>query len=124
MRACRCGLPLSPASPPASSLAAQHFLYRGHHAPIRSPKSVPDTVFPSRRAECHDTYPVLVYLTDKVRVIECRDRLQWILHFRRSIIALRSPNPLCRALLPKTPSPTPPPQPCHTPPPPHSPPPL
>jgi hypothetical protein len=36
--------------------------------PIRSPKSVPDTVFPSRRAECHDTYPALVYLTDKVRV--------------------------------------------------------
>jgi hypothetical protein len=27
--------------------------------PIRSPKSVPDTVFPSRRAECHDTYQVL-----------------------------------------------------------------
>ena len=23
--------------------------------PIQSPKSVPDTVFPSRRAECHDT---------------------------------------------------------------------
>jgi hypothetical protein len=30
--------------------------------PIRSPKSVPDTVFPSRRAECRDTYPALVYL--------------------------------------------------------------
>jgi hypothetical protein len=53
--------------------------------PIRSPKSVPDTVFPSRRAECHDTYPVLVHLTDKVRVIECRDRLQWILQCRRSV---------------------------------------
>jgi hypothetical protein len=34
---------------------------------IRSPKSVPDTVFPSRRAECHDTYPTLVYLTDKLQ---------------------------------------------------------
>src|SRR5713101_8777961 len=44
--------------------------------PIRSPKSVPDTVFPSRRAECHDTYPALVYLSDKCRIIECRDRLQ------------------------------------------------
>ena len=28
--------------------------------PIRSPKSVPDTVFPSRRAECRDTYRALV----------------------------------------------------------------
>src|SRR5258708_38015623 len=53
--------------------------------PIRAPKSVPDTVFPSRRAECHDTYPALVYLTDKVRVIECRDRRQWILQCRRSV---------------------------------------
>ena len=53
--------------------------------PIRSPKSVPDTVFPSRRAECHDTYPALVYLTDKVRIIECCDRLQWILQCRRSV---------------------------------------
>jgi hypothetical protein len=44
---------------------------------IRSPKSVPDTVFPSRQAECHDTYPTLGYLTDKARVI-CRDCLQWI----------------------------------------------
>src|SRR5713101_749139 len=53
--------------------------------PVRSPKSVPDTVFPSRRAECHETYPALAYLTDKVRVIECRDRLQWILQCRRSV---------------------------------------
>jgi|SRR6516164_10900534 len=53
--------------------------------PIRSPKSVPDTVFPSRRAECRDTYPALVYLTDRVRVIECRDRLQWIVQRRRSV---------------------------------------
>src|SRR6266849_6401927 len=55
------------------------------NGPIRSPKSVPDTVFPSRRAECHETYPALAYLTDKVRVIECRDRLQWILQCRRSV---------------------------------------
>jgi hypothetical protein len=40
-----------------------------YHAPLRSPKSAPDTVFPSRRAECHDTFPVLLYLTDKVRVM-------------------------------------------------------
>jgi hypothetical protein len=53
--------------------------------PIRSPKSVPDTVFPFRRAECHNTYPVLAYLTDKARVIECRDRMQWILQYRRSV---------------------------------------
>jgi hypothetical protein len=53
--------------------------------PIRSRKSVPDTVFPSRRAECHDTYPALVYLTNKVRIIECRDRLQWIVQRRRSV---------------------------------------
>ena len=53
--------------------------------PIRSPRSVPDTVFPSRRAECRDTYPALVYLTDRVRVIECRDRLQWIVQRRRSV---------------------------------------
>src|SRR5713101_3079457 len=65
--------------------------------PIRSPKSVPDTVFPSRRAECHDTYPALVYLTDKVRVIECRDRLQWILQCRRSVCP-NSWNPFCGAL--------------------------
>jgi hypothetical protein len=29
--------------------------------------------------------PALVYLTDRVRVIECRDRLQWILQCRRSV---------------------------------------
>jgi hypothetical protein len=43
------------------------------------------TVFPNRCAECQDTYPALVYLTDKVRVIECRDRLQWIVQCRRSV---------------------------------------
>ena len=53
--------------------------------PIQPLKSVPDTVLPGRRAECRDTYPVLVYLTDKVRVIEGRDRLQWIVQRRRSI---------------------------------------
>ena len=42
-------------------------------------------VFPSRWAECRDTYPALVYLTDRVRVIECRDRLQWIVQRRRSV---------------------------------------
>jgi hypothetical protein len=34
----------------------------------QSVESVPDTAFPSRRAECHDTYPTLVYLTDKARI--------------------------------------------------------
>jgi hypothetical protein len=42
-----------------------------------------------RRAECNDLYPaVVVYLSDKLRVIECRNGLQWILQRRRS----RCPN--------------------------------
>jgi hypothetical protein len=48
-------------------------------------ESVPDTVFAGRRAECSDTYPALVYLSDKRRMIECLDRLQWILQRRRSV---------------------------------------
>jgi hypothetical protein len=76
---------------PVSRLRAAESVSRADSAncplprPIRSPKSVPDTVFPSRRAECRDTYPALVYLTDRVRVIECRDRLQWIVQRRRSV---------------------------------------
>jgi hypothetical protein len=76
---------------PVSRLRAAESVSRADSAncplprPIRSPKSVPDTVFPSRRAECRDTYPALVYLTERVRVIECRDRLQWIVQRRRSV---------------------------------------
>jgi hypothetical protein len=76
---------------PVSRLRAAESVSRADSAncplprPIRSPKSVPDTVFPSRRAECRDTYPALFYLTEKVRVIECRDRLQWILQCCRSV---------------------------------------
>jgi hypothetical protein len=55
----------------------------GYHGPIRRPKSLPDTALSGRRAECRDTYPALVYLADKVRVIECR--LQWCVQHRRSI---------------------------------------
>jgi hypothetical protein len=36
-------------------------------------------------AECHDNYPAVVYLSDKARVIECRDRIQWIVQRRRSV---------------------------------------
>jgi hypothetical protein len=52
---------------------------------IRPPKSDPDTV-PGRPAECRDDYPaVVIYLSDKRRVIECRDGLQWIVQRRRSV---------------------------------------
>jgi hypothetical protein len=69
----RCSDPWAPAP---SIAAARHrdrvdsgFRELSATTPIRSPKSVPDTVFPSRRAECSDTYRALVYLSDKRRIM-------------------------------------------------------
>jgi hypothetical protein len=54
--------------------------------PIQPSKSGSDTVLPVRRAECHDMYlRVVAQLSDKVRVVECRDRIQWIVQRRRSV---------------------------------------
>jgi hypothetical protein len=47
-------------------------------------ESPPDTVSRQRQAECHHNYPVF-HLSDRARVIECRDGIQWILQLRRSI---------------------------------------
>jgi len=51
---------------------------------LRSLKSAPDTLWRSKQAECRDDYPALVYLSERLRVIKCRDGIQWVLQRKRS----------------------------------------
>jgi len=55
--------------------------------PAGSSKFLRDRGRRARQAECRDDYPAVVYLSDRDRVIECRNRIQWIIQHRRSVCA-------------------------------------
>jgi hypothetical protein len=61
---------------------------REHSEPPQEPQSDAFPALTTRRQslrgirESDDAYPVLVHISDKLRVIECRDGIQWILQTR------------------------------------------
>jgi hypothetical protein len=63
---------------------------REHSEPPQEPQSDAFPALTTRRQslrgirESDDAYPVLVQISDKLRVIECRDGIQWILQTRSS----------------------------------------
>jgi hypothetical protein len=70
---------------PRHSLSPNELDGRGANRPVRPPKSGRDTL-PDRPAESRDDYPAVVaHLSERLRIIECRDRIQWIVQRRRSI---------------------------------------
>ena len=63
----------------AAQLVTVQGVLEAEPAPASAPKR-------SRLAETSDVYPaVVVYLNDRMRVIECRHGLQWIVQRRRSV---------------------------------------
>ena len=50
--------------------------------PLRTPSWAPTPVISSHR-ERDDAYPTICRVTDKIRVIGCKDGLQWVIQYRK-----------------------------------------